>query len=140
MKSTDKKENLKSSRFESSVVYTMKIPGADKNLEVFFKSILPDDPSITVRPMFGNLAAFVNGNMFSGLYGDDLFVRLSDEGRADLLNVKGASVFEPMKGRPMKEYICVPKEWLEKPALVKPWIFRSLEWSSALPKKKKKKK
>ena len=115
----------------------MKIPGANKKLEVFFKSILPEDPSISVRPMFGNLAAFVNGNMFSGLYGDDLFVRLSDESRADLLKVKGASIFEPMKGRPMKNYVCVPKEWFEKPALVKPWISRSLKWSSALPPKKK---
>ena len=117
----------------------MKIPRADKELEVFFKSILPDDPSITVRPMFGNLAAFVNGNMFSGLYGGDRFIRLPDEDRADLLRAEGALVFEPMKGRPMKEYVCVPKEWLEKPSLVRPWISRSLEWSSALPQKKKKK-
>ena len=117
----------------------MKILRADKKMEVFFKSILPDDPSITVRPMFGNLAAFVNGNMFSGLYGDSLFVRLSGEGRTDLLKVKGASVFEPMKGWQMKDYVCVPKEWLEKPALIKPWVSRSVEWSSALPQKKKKK-
>jgi TfoX/Sxy family transcriptional regulator of competence genes len=116
----------------------LKIPGSNKKLEVFFKSVLPDDPKITTRPMFGNLAAFVNGNMFAGLYGDDLFVRLSEDGRADLLSNKG-SMFEPMKGRPMKEYVCVPRAWLEKPALVKPWISRSLEWSSTLPKKQKKK-
>jgi len=115
----------------------MKIPKADNKLEELFKSILPDDPSITVRPMFGNLSAFVNGNMFSGIYGEDLFVRLSDGDRADLLKVKGASLFEPMKGRPMKEYVCVPKAWLETPAMLKPWIIRSLEWSSALPPKKK---
>jgi len=31
--------------------------------------------------MFGNQAAFVNGDMFAGLFGDRLFVRLSDEDR-----------------------------------------------------------
>ena len=116
----------------------MKIPGSEKKLAAFLKSVLPDDPRITTRPMFGNLAAFVNGNMFAGLYGGDLFVRLPDEGRVDLLSKKG-TMFEPMKGRPMKEYVCIPREWLERPTLVKPWITRSLEWASALPKKQKKK-
>jgi len=118
----------------------MKIPGSDKKLEIFFKSVLPEEASINVRPMFGNLAAFVNGNMFAGLYGDALFVRLSDEGRAELLETKGSRVFEPMKGRPMKEYVCVPNEWLAKPSMVSPWILKALEWSSKLPAKQKKKK
>jgi TfoX/Sxy family transcriptional regulator of competence genes len=93
----------------------MKIPGANKKLEVFFKSVLAENPSIKVRPMFGNLAAFVNGNMFTGLYGEALFVRLSEEDREELLKVKGARLFKPMKGRPMKDYVCVPNEWLSKP-------------------------
>ena len=31
--------------------------------------MLPDDPEIEVKPMFGNLGAFVHGNMFAGLFG-----------------------------------------------------------------------
>jgi len=53
--------------------------------------------------MFGNISAFVNGNMFAGLFGNDLFVRLSKESRKELLEKQGASLLEPMKGRPMKE-------------------------------------
>jgi TfoX/Sxy family transcriptional regulator of competence genes len=87
----------------------MKIPRSDKKLEVFFKSVIPEDSSINIRPMFGNLSAFVNGNMFAGVYGDSLFVRLSDDDRADLLGKKGAKLFEPMKGRPMKDYVCLPQ-------------------------------
>jgi len=49
--------------------------------------------------MFGNLSAFVNGNMFLGLFGNDLFVRLSSEDQKELLKKKGASVLEPMKGK-----------------------------------------
>ena len=29
-----------------------------------FRSVVPDDPRAEVKAMFGNLAAFVNGNMF----------------------------------------------------------------------------
>jgi len=55
----------------------LKIPHPDKKSIDFFKSLVPDDPGVTVRPMFGNLSALVNGNMFFGLYGNDLFLRLS---------------------------------------------------------------
>jgi TfoX/Sxy family transcriptional regulator of competence genes len=118
----------------------MKIPGANKELEVFFRSVLPDEVSIQVKPMFGNLAAFVNGNLFSGLYGDTLFVRLSDMDRVELLKTKGTKLFEPMKGRPMKEYVCLPEEWLTQRSKVTPWISRALTWSGKLPPKEKKKK
>ena len=49
----------------------------------FFESVPPEDPRVAARPMFGNLAGFVNGNMFMGLYGDGLFVRLSEEDRVE---------------------------------------------------------
>ena len=114
-----------------------KIPKPDQDLKEFFKSILPDDPRVAVRPMFGNLAGFVNGNLFTGLYGDDLFVRLTDENRQELLKKKGASVFEPMKGRPMKEYILIPKTWRKEPETVRLWISKSLDWAGKLPQKKK---
>ena len=118
----------------------MKIPKAKKELEAFFRSVLPDDTSIQAKPMFGNLAAFVNGNLFSGLYGETLFVRLSDKDRVELLKTNGTRLFEPMKGRPMKEYVCVPEEWLAQPSMVTPWISRALAWSGRLPPKAKKKK
>ena len=32
-----------------------------------FRSLVSGLPGIDVKPMFGNLGAFVNGNMFAGL-------------------------------------------------------------------------
>ncbi len=116
----------------------MKIPRAGDDSKEFFKSILPEDPRITVRPMFGNVSAFVNGNMFLGLFGNDLFVRLSDENRHELLKKKGATVLEPMKGKPMKEYVLIPRTWRNQPETVRSWVSRSLEWASKLPPKKTK--
>ena len=55
----------------------MRIPGPDDSAKRFFTSILPEDPRVKIRPTFGNSAAFVNGNKFMGVFGDDLFLRLS---------------------------------------------------------------
>ena len=115
----------------------MDIPRSDENLVGFFKSIIPDDPSVTMRPMFGNLSAFVNGNMFIGVYGEDLFVRLSDDDQKELLKNKGASNFAPMAGRPMKEYVTLPQEWTKESEKAKHWVDRSLEWTAKMPPKKK---
>ncbi len=119
---------------------TLKIPRPDEDAKEFFKSILPKDPQVTIRPMFGNLSGFVNGNMFMGLLGNDVFLRLSNEDREELLKVEGASIFEPMKGRPMKEYVVIPKTWWVQPEMMKSWSSRSLGWAKKLPKKKSKKK
>jgi len=61
------------------------IPRPDEESKEFFRSLLPDEPRVTLRPMFGSISAFVNGNMFAGLFGNDLFVRLSEESREELL-------------------------------------------------------
>ena len=118
----------------------MKMPRPDAEAKEFFESVLPEDLRVRVRPMFGNLAAFVNGNMFMGLFGNDLFVRLSNEDRAELLSEEGASLLEPMKGRPMKEYVLVPKGWREQPETVTGWVSRSLNWVGEMPSKKPKRK
>ncbi len=116
----------------------MKIPRSNEDSKEFFRSILPDDPRITIRPMFGNISAFVNGNMFAGRFGDDLFVRLSDESRKELLEKKGASLLEPMKGKPMKEYVVLPNAWRNQHETIRIWVTRSLDWTSKLPPKKTK--
>jgi TfoX/Sxy family transcriptional regulator of competence genes len=117
----------------------MNIPRADENSKEFFRSTLPDDPGITIRPIFGNISAFVNGHMFAGLFGNDLFVRVSEESQKELLDLKGASMLEPMKGKPMKEYVVLPKAWRNQPETVRLWVTRSLDWTSRLPPKKTKK-
>lgn len=116
----------------------LKIPRPDEGSKEFFRSLLPDDPRVKIRPMFGNVSAFVNGNMFMGVFGNDLFLRLPEEDREELLNEKGGSLFEPMKGRPMKEYILIPRSWKSQPATARTWVSRSLAWASELPQKKSK--
>ena|SRR3989442_13109416 len=117
----------------------MKIPRPSKESIDLFHSLVPVDGRVTVRPMFGNISAFVSGNMFFGIFGNDLFLRLSDEDRLELLKNEGASILEPMKGKPMKDYVVVPNTWSDRPETVRSWISKSLDWSSKLPPKKAKK-
>ncbi len=110
------------------------MPKPSDRAKADFTSLLPDDPSVAARPMFGNLAAFVSGNMFSGLFGDDLFVRISVADREALLQEGGAD-FAPMAGRPMKGYVTLPPGWSDRPAATRQWIDRALEMTRALPAK-----
>lgn len=115
-----------------------KLRRSTKASEALLRSLAQVE-GVALRPMFGNLSAFVRGNMYMGVYGDDLFVRLSEGDRAELLSVQGAAVFEPIKGRQMKEYVVVPRSWAGYPSKIEPWAAKALEWSSSLPAKKAKK-
>ena len=117
----------------------MYMPRPDEASKTFFESILPEDTRVQVRPMFGNVAGFVNGNMFMGLLGSELFVRLSGADKAELLLEEGASLLEPMKGRPMKEYVVIPLGWRQEPDRVRSWVSRSITWVGDMPEKKAKK-
>ncbi|SRR5579871_4043925 len=99
-----------------------------------FASCVPSAPGVTVRPMFGHRAAFVHGSMFAGTFGLDIVVRVDDASRAALF-AQGATPFEPMKGRAMKEFAMLPREWAGDPAKARHWIGVAFEWTSKRPKK-----
>ncbi len=115
----------------------MKMPKPSELAKAKFSTVVPDEPAITLRPMFGNLAAFVNGNMFTGLFGEDLFVRLPDA-EAESVIKKGGKPFEPVAGHRMGGYVMVWADWQKKPESVKPLIGRALTLTRAMPAKAKK--
>lgn len=110
------------------------MPKPSEQAKAAFTSLVPDGPTVTLRPMFGNLAAFVNGNMFAGLFGEDLFVRLPDDESAKVRK-QGGRDFAPMAGRPMKGYVTVPSTWRTKSEPAKAWIGRALELTGRMPPK-----
>jgi TfoX/Sxy family transcriptional regulator of competence genes len=125
----------RSKEFRMATQPTM--PKADPRTAAFFRTIIPNDPRVSIRPMFGHTAAFVNGQMFAGTFGSHVFARLGETSRAELLAVPGATAFAPMKNRPMKEYVQLPSEMLSDAPAAKQWIARALEWTSTLPPKAK---
>ena len=114
-----------------------KLPKPTEETKDFFASIVPEHPGVSVRPMFGQLSAFVNGNMFMGLFGPDVFVRLPDRERGEIES-QGGAPFAPMPGRPMKEYVVLPEAWRSEHDRVREWAGKSLEWAKELPPKQPK--
>ena len=111
------------------------MPKATADAVQRFEELLPEGPGVTQRLVFGFPTAFVHGNMFFGVFGPDLFVRLSDEDRLEIMRIEGAVPFEPMKGRPMASYVLLPAAVLERPEKAERWVRRSQAWAGSLPTK-----
>lgn len=115
------------------------LPKPSEEAKAAFSELVPDEPAVTLKPMFGNLSAFVNGNMFAGLFGEDLLVRLPEPEIA-VVKKQGGRDFEPMPGRAMRGYVIVPSTWRTKPDPTVVLIKRSLALTRAMPAKAPKKK
>ncbi len=91
------------------------------------------------RQMFGYPTGYVNDIWFVGCYeGNQMVLRLADQDRQEFLKLDGAKQFEPMPGRPMREFVVVPWWLIEDAAQMDSWLERSITYSSSLPKPEKK--
>ena len=88
------------------------------------------------KKMFGCPVWFVNNNMFAGVFGQGVFIRLSLKDREELLSeFDEAAPFEPMKGRVMKEYISLPDSVVGDGAVLDKWLEIGYGFASSLPQK-----
>jgi TfoX/Sxy family transcriptional regulator of competence genes len=115
----------------------MQIPKATDADKEYFRSLLSEDPAVEVKPMFGNLGALVHGNMFAGLFGQAIGVRLGGPDHAALAAIDGSGPFGPAE-RPMGGYLSLPLAWRDRPELTEEWIGKALAFVSSMPPKKAK--
>jgi TfoX/Sxy family transcriptional regulator of competence genes len=93
------------------------------------------------RKMFGADVWFVNGNMFAGVFGDGMILRLSDDdGMSIKKEMPGVGVFSPGEVMVMREYVFIPSQHLSALENLDRWIERSYHLVASLPVKKPKKK
>jgi len=102
--------------------------------KAFFQSVVPPDPRVSTRAMFGALASFVKGNMFAGIHAERVFVRLPEPLRAKAL-AEGAEPFAPMPGKASKNYISLPARWNADTARIEGWLAEALAFAETLPEK-----
>jgi TfoX/Sxy family transcriptional regulator of competence genes len=90
------------------------------------------------RQMFGYPAAFTqtNAQMFASVFQDQMIVRLPETDRAALA-ATGWRPFEPMPGRPMREYMVVPEAVRESPPALRDWVAKAAAYAVSLPRKKR---
>ncbi|MEO7006364.1 MAG: TfoX/Sxy family protein [Terrimesophilobacter sp.] len=112
----------------------MQMPKPSDEDKAFFRSIVPDGPAVEVKPMFGNLGAFVHGNMFAGLFGPTVGVHLAEDDRAALEAIEGSGPFGPPE-RPMGGYVGLPASWADDPGKAKTWVAKAHDHVAALPPK-----
>ena len=113
----------------------MQVPRPADDDKERFRALVPDDPRVEVKPMFDNLGAFVNGNMFMGLFGSDIGVKVSsaDEER---LRAAGGGPFGPAQ-RPMSGWVTLPRTATAED--VEQWITSALSHVASQPPKQSKK-
>ena len=114
----------------------MQIPKPTDTDKDRFTKLVPDAPGVEVKAMFGNLGGFVNGNMFIGLFGPAIGVKLPDNEREKLLAQPGSGPFGPAD-RPMGGYATLPADWTARKAAS--WIDKALAHAATLPVKATKK-
>ena len=76
----------------------MEMPKASDADKEHFRSVVPDHPEVVIKPMFGNLGAFVHGNMFAGLFGPTIGVKLSEADKELLEGTERTVPFGPIGG------------------------------------------
>ena len=113
----------------------MKMPKHSDEDKARFRDLVPEAPGVEVKPMFGSVGAFVNGNMFAGLFGPNVGVKLDPEGIEELRALEGSGPFGPEE-RPMGGYLSLPASLSDEEAAA--WVERARAHIATLPPKVKK--
>lgn len=104
----------------------------------FFESLTAAFPAAQKKKMFGYPCIFMNGNLTAGLFQDRMMLRLAEADRDLFLRQSGTRVFEPMPGRPMKEYVEASPALLRDARKLGEWLERSVRYAQSLRPKVKK--
>jgi TfoX/Sxy family transcriptional regulator of competence genes len=116
----------------------MKMPKATDEMKQDFRDLIEpltlENPEVVVKPMFGQLGAFVNGNMFAGLFAPTVGVKLSAD-EAEALVALGGGPFGPAE-RPMGGYLTLPDSLTADERAA--WVARAAAYVGTFPPKVKK--
>jgi TfoX/Sxy family transcriptional regulator of competence genes len=93
-------------------------------------------PDVVRRKMFGYPCAWINGNMATGLFAEQWWVRVSESDRDALLALPGAHPFEVMPGKAMGRNVTLPADVVADDAAIDAWIAKALDFTRTLPPKK----
>ena len=99
-----------------------------------FAAVMDGYPNAVRKKMFGYPAAFIGGNMATGLFADKWVVRLPDD-QIQPARDAGAESVEPMPGKPMKSFVVIPAADVEDDTAIRRWVERGLAHAESMPAK-----
>ena len=94
---------------------------------------------ITEQKMFGGIGFMLNGNMCTGVHGNDLIIRLDAEQYEKALYEKHAGPMVFGKGMVAKGMVLVAPAGVKTDAQLAGWLKRATDFADSLPPKSKKK-
>lgn len=100
-----------------------------------FRTLIPADEGITVRPMFGSLGAFTNGRMYAAVFGDRFGIKVDPDAREEAAALPGAGPFGP-ETRPLAGWVSLPRD--ADDATISAWFTRAFTYVAGLPPKEPK--
>ncbi len=89
---------------------------------------------VTERKMFGGICFMVNGNMACGVSGNDLMLRLGEEGATSALEDRNTRPMD-FTGKAMKTMVYVTPEGLASDGQLRSWVDRAARFAHSLPPK-----
>jgi hypothetical protein len=92
------------------------------------------------KNMFGSSAWFLEATdmMFAGAWGEAIMVRVGAERTSALIEAGDAESFDPMGGKPMREYVLLNADRIAEDDVLLVWLEESSQFAAGLPPKKKK--
>lgn len=107
--------------------------------EELFNELTWQIPGVQPGKMFGALCMkTTNGKSAAMFWKDHVVVKLKDDDLQEALSLSGAKLFEPMEGKPMKEWVQIPfaeKDKWKKFALISVESVRKLKAKTSTKKK-----
>ncbi len=98
-----------------------------------YDRLVPEDPRVVRGQMFAHPCAFVGEHMFFGTFAQTLIARVGAS-RAAVLCEEGFALFQPMPGRPWREYVQFDPRHIDLD-VARTLAFDALESTATLPPK-----
>ena len=106
----------------------------DDSLAGGIRDVLAHRLDIKEKKLFGGLGFLLNGNMLVGVWKDSLIVRVGPDAYEDALREPHVKNFD-ITGKPMKGWIMVEPDGVEKEDQLKNWIERAMMFVKTMPAK-----
>jgi TfoX/Sxy family transcriptional regulator of competence genes len=106
----------------------------DEGLATRLQEIFAADERVSQRKMFGGLALMFQGNMFVGVTGDELMVRVGKQNYVAALAEPHAREMD-FTGKPLTGYVYVAADGIAEDEELQRWCDRALSFAQTLPAK-----
>jgi len=106
--------------------------------ELYFTELTKEIPNAAAGKMFGALCMKMpNGKSAAMFWKENLVVKLHGDDLNEALSLDGVKLFEPMEGKPMKDWVQIPIDYKDQWKVFAEISARDVETLEKKPSKKK---